>query len=455
MCKSPMFGTMLVLAKVFIYSTLAYLFIILILFNYVYHHHILSVILQIRRWIRQNLLLVLTFISVILGVLLGFLIRMARPSDTTVLLLSYPGEIFMNILKLLVLPLIITSVISGLSQLDVRSSGRIGFYACMYYMLTTFVAVVLGISLVLLIHPGDVSTRLNLPTAENKSVHTLDTILDLIRNMFPENIIQAAIQQVQTIHVPEEVNPHASSAATATNATVSDENVINNMITKLVRKLEFKPGINVLGALAAFAHSLANLTITLNYHCLGIIVFCIAFGMMCAYLGKRVVAVVSFFDGLNHIIIALTSLAIWYSPIGILSMIIGRIVNIADLAVTAQMLGLYMTTVLLGLIIHCLAVLPLIFLLSTRQNPYKFMRGILKAWITAIGTSSSAATLPVTFRCMEEENHVDKRVTSFILPVGATINMDGTALYEAVAAIFIAQMNGINLTFGQVVIVRY
>ncbi|MQL05448.1 cation:dicarboxylase symporter family transporter, partial [Escherichia coli] len=102
---------------------------------------------------------------------------------------------------------------------------------------------------------------------------------------------------------------------------------------------------------------------------------------------------------------------------------------------------------------HSLISLPLIFFVTTKKNPYVFMRGLFQAWITALGTASSSATRPITFNCLEENLGVDRRVTRFVLPVGATINMDGTALYEAVAAIFIAQINGVHLSSRQVVTV--
>ncbi|KAJ8347276.1 hypothetical protein SKAU_G00286770 [Synaphobranchus kaupii] len=119
----------------------------------------------------------------------------------------------------------------------------------------------------------------------------------------------------------------------------------------------------------------------------------------------------------------------------------------------ARQLGMYMVTVMVGLMIHGGIILPLIFFFVTRKNPFTFYTGIFQAWITALGTASSAGTLPVTFRCLEENLHIDKRVTRFVLPIGATINMDGTALYEAVAAIFIAQMNAIHLDGGQIITV--
>lgn len=104
-------------------------------------------------------------------------------------------------------------------------------------------------------------------------------------------------------------------------------------------------------------------------------------------------------------------------------LIMGKILEINDMSETARMLALYMVTVLLGLAIHSLISLPLLFFVLTKQNPFVFMRGLLQAWITALGTASSSATLPTTFRCLEENLGLDRRVTRFVLPVGATINM--------------------------------
>ncbi|GBO31758.1 Excitatory amino acid transporter 2 [Araneus ventricosus] len=163
---------------------------------------------------------------------------------------------------------------------------------------------------------------------------------------------------------------------------------------------------------------------------------------------------VRFFVILNEIIMRIVIIIMWYSPFGIMSLIVGKIMAINDLAKTAEQLGLYMLTVVAGLAIHACVTLPFLYFAVTHKNPFSFFKGMLQAWVTALGTASSAATLPVTFRCLEENNGIDKRVTRFVLPVGATVNMDGTALYEAVAAIFIAQMNGIDLTAGQVISVR-
>uniref|UniRef100_A0A1I8H3R1 Amino acid transporter n=1 Tax=Macrostomum lignano TaxID=282301 RepID=A0A1I8H3R1_9PLAT len=172
-------------------------------------------------------------------------------------------------------------------------------------------------------------------------------------------------------------------------------------------------------------------------------------------MGDQAVLMVQFFNIMNEIVMRMVKVIMWYSPIGIFFLIVSKILLIKDLMSTAQSLGLYMLTVILGLIIHSCGTLAISFFLLTRRNPVTFFRGIFQAWITALGTASSAATLPITFRCLEENNGIDKRVTRFVLPIGATINMDGTALYEAVASIFISQVNAFQLSFTQIIVVSF
>jgi solute carrier family 1 (high affinity glutamate transporter) protein 2 len=396
------------------------------------------------RWMRTNLLLVLTILGVIMGGVVGFAGRAGNPSDEIIMFISFPGDVLMRMLKMLILPLIISSMISGLSKLDPRASGRMGTRALVYYFATTIFAAIVGIICVLAIHPGNPSIKGELGSGrEEKVVSTLDAFLDLIRNMFPENLVQACFQQVATIYVPKTNNiipPTSASAldnSTAimtTVAAITTEmlNVSNATVEPAMKRaLEYKDGMNVLG----------------------IISFCIAFGIILGNMGEAAKPMTQFFDCLSEIVMRLVNIIMWYSPFGIMCLIAGKIMEIENLATTAEQLGLYMLTVILGLFIHSVGTLSLIFFLITRQNPAKFFKGILHAWITALATSSSAATLPITFRCLEENNGIDMRVTRFVLPVGATVNMDGTALYEAVAAIFIAQMNGIYLDAGQIITV--
>merc|ERR1719458_2107839 len=141
------------------------------------------------------------------------------------------------------------------------------------------------------------------------------------------------------------------------------------------------------------------------------------------------------------------------APVGVFFLIGGQVLEMADFATVAQQLGFYFGTVLIGLGIHGFVVLPIVYSICTRKLPFTFIANMTNAFTTALGTASSTATLPVTMNLLERKNGVDPRVSRFVLPIGATINMDGTALYEAIAAIFIAQVRQVPLDFGSVVAV--
>ncbi|KAM9149064.1 excitatory amino acid transporter 2 [Pangshura tecta] len=397
-----------------------------------------NVCLQFFQSLRKNLLLSLTVFGVIMGAVCGGLLRLATPIDPDIIMLiAFPGDILMRMLKMLILPLIISSLITGLSGLDAKASGRLGTRAMVYYMSTTIIAAVLGVILVLAIHPGNPKLKKQLGEGKkNDEVSSLDAFLDLIRNLFPENLVQACFQQIQTVTKKVLVPPQTEESPNVTdsvfalmNETMAEAPPEAQLIIK--KGLEFKDGMNVLGLIGFF----------------------IAFGVAMGKMGEQAKMMVDFFSILNEIVMKLVTMIMWYSPFGIACLICGKIIAIKDLEVVARQLGMYMVTVIVGLLIHGGIFLPSLYFVITRKSPFTFLAGIFQAWITALGTASSAGTLPVTFRCLEENLGIDKRVTRFVLPVGATINMDGTALYEAVAAIFIAQMNGIVLDGGQIVTV--
>ncbi|KAK0395605.1 hypothetical protein QR680_001354 [Steinernema hermaphroditum] len=366
-----------------------------------------------RSWTTEEIQLVLTILAIFGGILVGFVVRVQEPSEKTIHLIGFPGEIFMNMLKMMILPLIASSLISGLSQLDAKQSGRMSAYAFAYYALTTSVAVLTGIALVLVIHPGDASIKSDkFMSADNEQhVSAFEKFLDLIRNMFPDNIVQASFQQTQTDYVIKLI--------------ANNDNTTRESLDVIAKKVD---GMNVLG----------------------FIVFCIVFGVVIGQVGEKAQVLANFFTALDLVITKIVIIIMWYSPIGIASLIAAKILGILNIVQTAKMLGMYMFTVILGLGVHLFVTIPLIYFAVSRKNPYKFMKGLVQAALTALGTASSAATLPITFHCLEMNNKVDPRITKFVLPVGATINMDGTALYEAVASVFIAQINGIELSFGQV-----
>ncbi|VDN97087.1 unnamed protein product [Rodentolepis nana] len=415
-------------------------------------------------WFRKadNIQLTLTITAVILGLVIGISVKFAHPdiSQRTKTLVSFPGDLLMNMLKMLIIPLITSSLISGLANLDTKSCGKIGTYALIYYFTTTLMAVVLGIILVVAIHPGNPSIKENLVSSSGtknteNSPHTLDAFLDLFRNMFPENIIKACTKQASTKLVNATVRRRSPDNASEFIEYIEEKAMI-----------EYKDNTNVMGEYRLTCHLSISLYFILTKQSkvlcrsdnstsslcsIGLVTFSIAFGLGIASMGKQGRLMLDFFIIMNEIIMRLVRVIMWYAPVGITFLIIGQIIAIDDLMSTVKGLGLYMLTVITGLFIHLFFTLMLMYFIICRKNPLVYMHGLFQAFFMALGTGSSSATLPVTFKCLEGNLGIDARVTRFVLPIGATVNMDGTALYEAVACIFIAQINDFNLSIGQLV----
>uniref|UniRef100_A0A8C0E6Z2 Amino acid transporter n=1 Tax=Balaenoptera musculus TaxID=9771 RepID=A0A8C0E6Z2_BALMU len=184
---------------------------------------------------------------------------------------------------------------------------------------------------------------------------------------------------------------------------------------------------------------------------LGLVVFAIVFGVALRKLGPEGELLIRFFNSFNDATMVLVSWIMWYAPVGILFLVAGKIVEMEDVGMLFASLGKYILCCLLGHAIHGLLVLPLIYFFFTRKNPYRFLWGIMTPLATAFGTSSSSATLPLMMKCVEEKNGVAKHISRFILPIGATVNMDGAALFQCVAAVFIAQLNQRSLDFVKII----
>ncbi|CAF1277447.1 unnamed protein product, partial [Didymodactylos carnosus] len=382
--------------------------------------------------LKEQILLILTILSVVLGVAIGIALRKikcetderingCRITKEDITYIQFPGDLFINVLKMLILPLIVSSIISALAQLDAATAGKMGVRAVIYYLSTTIIAAIIGIILVLTIRPGKRGGSVERdPDAKSAEGRTADTVLDLFRNIFPDNIAEAMFR---------------SSATDLKAINVTVKMVVNSTIVTETRK-----------ALEAKVVKKDNINV------LGLLVFCVFFGILISRLKEKTVILKQFFEALLEVVMQLVRLAMLYSPIGIFFLIVAKILEMKDLAAFAGSLGLYMATVLTGLFIHGFIVLPLILFVITRRNVFKFTSRMSQALLTAFGTGSSSATLPVTYRCVEEKNHVDKRVSRFVLPIGATVNMDGTALYEAVAALYIAQLNDIPLNAVKIIV---
>ncbi|NWT90966.1 EAA5 protein, partial [Lanius ludovicianus] len=405
-----------------------------------------TALLHLWKWVQafwyKNGLLTLSMLSVVTGCLLGFLLRALELTELEKQYFSFPGELLMRMLKMLILPLITSSLMSGLATMDSKVCGKMGVITITYYLWTTFMAVTVGIILVVSIHPGAAAQKDN-SSAGKVVLSSADALLDLIRNMFPSNLVEASFQQYRTVLVPVVKSPGFQKIpGKPFNFIYFAPDDKNPEIHRPVF-LELTPPPEMT------YRTLAGTSNEMNV--LGIVIFSATIGLLLGKMGERGAPLVNVCQCLNEAVMKIVSMAVWYFPFGIVFLIAGKILEMEDPSVTGQKLGLYVITVVSGLAFHGIILLPLLFVLITKKNPFAFIQGILQALLIALATSSSSATLPITLKCLLENNGIDRRVARFVLPVGATINMDGTALYEAVAAIFIAQVNEYELDLGQII----
>ncbi|KAM4548022.1 solute carrier family 1 member 7b [Odontesthes bonariensis] len=405
-----------------------------------------AVWVRVKNVCKQNGLLIMSVLAVVIGCLLGFFLRTKRLSEQEVKYFQFPGELLMRMLKMLILPLVVSSLMSGLAALDAKCSSRLGLITVSYYLWTTFVAVIVGIVMVSIIHPGGAAQKEDSGDSGKHIMSSADALLDLIRNMFPANLVQATFQQYQTkstyILKPKPTVSQAQSESTTRRALIygiQDDNGtdIQNFA------LDLTPPPDVLVKIREGTSDGMNV--------LGIVIFSATMGIMLGRMGPNGSALVNFCQSLNEAVLRIVAIVIWYFPFGIVFLVAGKILEMSDPSAMGKKLGFYAVTVVFGLVLHGLFILPSLYFFITKKSPIVYIRGILQALLIALATSSSSATLPITFKCLLENNHIDRRIIRFVLPVGATINMDGTALYEAVAAIFIAQVNNYELDFGQII----
>ncbi|KAL1022010.1 hypothetical protein UPYG_G00021040 [Umbra pygmaea] len=394
----------------------------------------------IKGYCKRNGLLTLSVIAVVTGCALGFFLRSLNLSTQAKIYFSFPGELLMRMLKMLILPLITSSLMSGLSAMDTKASGRLGVLTITYYLWTTFIAVIVGIILVLAIHPGKGTEKEGHKGGSGPVMTSADALLDLIRNMIPANLVEATFQQYRTDLVP---------ILTSSAVVESQANYVyvmpdyNNPQLGHPVFLELTPAPDVNYKIVPGNSKGMNV--------LGIVIFSGTMGLLLGKMGDRGAPLVNVCQCVNECVMKIINAAMWYFPFGIVFLVAGKILDMHDPAHLGEKLGMYFLTVMSGLFVHGVVLLPLFYFIITRKNPFTFIRGLLQALVIALATSSSSATLPITMKCLLENCGVDRQIARFVLPVGATINMDGTALYEAVAAIFIAQVNEYELDFGQLV----
>ncbi|XP_063794491.1 neutral amino acid transporter B(0) [Pseudophryne corroboree] len=370
------------------------------------------------RFLRGNLLVLLTVLGVLLGGALGMAVRPLSLDSAQISWFSFPGELLLRLLKMIILPLVVCSLVSGAASLQPSALGRLGGWALLFFLITTLLASGLGVCLALLIRPGDgAQGELGGGEAIPEGKEVVDSFLDLVRNIFPSNLVSAAFQSYATSYKLVNVSRNVSGMVE-----------LNQTVVKVPYGQEVE-GMNILG----------------------LVVFAIVFGVALRKLGAEGEILIKFFNSFNEATMVLVTWIMWYAPIGIMFLVAGKIVEMKDVILLFTSLGKYICCCIVGHAIHGLIVLPLIYFAFTRKNPYRFLWGIVSALATAFGTSSSSATLPLMMKCVEERNGVSKQISRFILPIGATVNMDGAALFQCVAAVFIAQLNSYPLDFIQII----
>jgi len=334
-------------------------------------------------------------IAMILGIIVGSFIKnnfvFILSSDILLglyeLFVSF-GVIFIKLLKMIIIPLIFTSIIVGVSSIGAtKRLGNLGLKTILYYICTSLFAILIGLLLTNLLKPGinysdNQTLGIDSESYDYEKLNTPDSTMDIFIRMIPENPISAAA----------------------------------------------------------------------NGDILSLIFFALLLGISITMIPNETKKnLTEFFNALFQAIMFLTQMIIKLSPIGVFGLIV-KTVSISDLNLFYSV-GKYMLTIALGLSIHLLIVLPIMFFILTKISPLKHFKAMASAMATAFSTSSSSATLPVTMKCVKENVKASKEVSGFVLPMGATINMDGTALYECAGVIFISQVLGVELTLSQQFIV--
>tara|TARA_R110002049_G_scaffold308819_1_gene514234 strand:+ start:36636 stop:38081 length:1446 start_codon:yes stop_codon:yes gene_type:complete len=378
-------------------------------------------------------------IGMTLGIIWALLSSTLGWSSFTINWIDPFGTIFINLLKLIAVPLVLFSIIGGVANIgDPSSLGRMGGKTLLIYLVTTVMAISLGLGLVNTIKPGKlideqsrIDNRISYEIWADAEGHEIKDGVNYLKN--PQFFERA--QEISKL-----------SKAELKEASVSDK---IEKATKQKNVSPLQPLVDIVPE--NFFYSLSN-----NGLMLQIIFFALFFGVCLLFIpNEKSQPVLILVDGINEVFLKMVDLVMQAAPFFVFALLAGVVCKMAgdDIGKVIEIfkgLSWYSLTVLIGLLLMIFAIYPGILKLFVKKVPYLgFFKAMGPAQTLAFSTSSSAATLPVTMECVEQNLGVDKKISSFVLPIGATVNMDGTSLYQAVAVIFLAQMHMIDLTIGQ------
>ena len=337
-------------------------------------------------------------IGLILGLLFGILAASQGWGGFTNDWIAPFGKIFINLLKLIAVPLVLSSLITGVASLsDLKKLSRIGGKTITIYLVTTAIAVTIGLIAVNILEPGETVPEDMKIKLQNTYQSAASGKLEAAQEVKERSVLQPVVDMVPS----------------------------------------------------NFFSSASN-----NRNMLQVVFIAIIVGIALIQIPKeKSRPVLEFMEGINDLVIKLVDNIMLLAPIGVFALIADTITSVAgnninNVIELLSALGFYMLAVIMGLLIHMLITYSVVLKLFSKMPLKKFYQGIAPAQLLGFSTSSSGATLPVTMECCEDELGVSEEVSSFVLPLGATINMDGTALYQAVAAVFIAQTLGMDLSIG-------
>lgn len=381
--------------------------------------------------------------KIIIGMVLGIIWALVSSSmgwsEFTINWIDPFGTIFINLLKLIAVPLVLFSIISGVANIgDPSSLGRMGGKTLGIYLLTTILAISLGLVLVNVVKPGKlmdeqslIDNRISYEIWADSQGYELKDGINYLKD--PDFFERA--QEISKL-----TDNELKEAAVADKMETANE---RKDVTPLQPLVDIVP--------SNFFYSLSN-----NGLMLQIIFFAIFFGVCLLFIpNEKSQPVLTLVDGVNDVFLKMVDLVMQAAPFFVFALLAGVVSKMAgnDIGKVIEIfkgLSWYSLTVLAGLLLMIFVVYPIILKLFVKKIPYTgFFKAMGPAQTLAFSTSSSAATLPVTMECVEQNLGVDKKISSFVLPIGATVNMDGTSLYQAIAVIFLAQMHMIDLTLGQ------
>ena len=378
--------------------------------------------------------------GLILGVIYAFISSYLGWNEFTINWIDPFGTIFIRLLKFIAVPLVMFSIISGVAGLsDVSRLGRLGGKTLIAYMTTTFLAIGVGLLFVNIIQPGshiDEDQRI-----KNRLSYEI---------WLQDNQMGLSQDGQNYLNDPNYAD-YLSEAQKGKQLTEAEQKDLEQKMSSAAAQKQGSP----LQFVVDMVPENIILSISNNRLMLQVIFFAIFFGITIVMIPKeKAQPVIDFVDGVNAIFLQMVDVVMKAAPFFVFALLAGVVAKMADTPGEVfeifKSLGSYSITMVLGLSFVVFVLYPLIIKILVRDITYKqFFKNMSAAQFLAFSTSSSAATLPVTMECVEEKMGVPRSISSFVLPIGATINMDGTSLHQAVAVIFMAQLHYVDLTIGQ------